>query len=149
MKKVKNTQKGQSMFEVFLSLTVITVVIVALVILASNAIRNTTYSRNKTISTRYSQETIEWLRGERDMDWTIFSQRAVTSQYYCMQTLSWDNIGQCSSSDTIANTSLFREVGLTIDDPEQIEAEVRVYWEDSQGMHEVRTTTKFTDWRKQ
>lgn len=149
MSKSKNTQNGQSMFEVFLSLTVITVVIVALVILASNAIRNTTYSRNKTLSTRYSQEAIEWLRGQRDMDWTIFTTRAITSQYYCMDSLSWDNIGFCGGSDTIENTSLYREIGLTVDAVDQIEAEVRVYWDDSQGMHEVRTTTKFTNWKKQ
>jgi len=149
MKKIMKNQKGQSMFEVFLSLTVITVVIVALVILASNAVRNTTYSRNKTLSTRYSQETMEWLRGERDMDWTIFSTRALTSPTYCMQTLVWDDIGECSFGETITGTSLQREVKLTIENADQIEAEVRVYWEDSQGMHEVRATTEFTNWKKQ
>ena len=151
MNKVQHTryEKGQSLFEVFLSLAVVTVIIVALVILASNAVRNTTYSKNKTLATRYSQEAIEWLRGERDADWDVFSLRALTSSYYCLQTLSWTSIGECGTSDTISNTSLIREAQFTIDSPTQITIEVVVYWEDSQGVHETKTTTNFTDWRAQ
>jgi len=150
MKKIRHTknEKGQSLFEVFLSLMVVTVIIVALVILASNAVRNTTYSRNKTLATRYSQEAIEWLRGERDADWDLFYDYAITSPYYCLQTLSWA-IGECGTSATISNTSLIREVYFSDITQTQITIEVVVFWEDSQGVHETKTVTNLTDWRAQ
>ena len=144
-------ERGQSLFEVFLSLAIVAIIIVALVILASNAIRNSTYSKNKTLATRYSQEATEWLRGERDAGWDDFSKKVLAFSYYCLQTLTWAP-GECGTSDTISNTSLIREVQLTIDNippPPRITAEVVVYWEDSQGVHDIKSTTDFTDWRTQ
>jgi len=143
------SEKGQSLFEVFLSLAIVAIIIVALVILASNAIRNSTYSKNKTLATRYSQEATEWLRGERDAGWYDFSDKALASNYYCLQTIAWPPIGECGTSDTISNTSLIREIQFTIDSQTQITVEVVVYWEDSQGVHDVKSTTNFTDWRAQ
>lgn len=147
MKKL--TTSGQSLFEVVLALGVVTVIIVSLVLLASNAIRNSRFSRNKTLATQYAQEATEWMRGERDLDFDDFSDHAVLSTTYCLQTLSWDKFSACSSSDTVADTVLIREVALTIDSPTQIQVDVVVFWTDSQGLHEVRSVTNFTDWRAQ
>lgn len=149
MKKIK-LESGQSLFEVVLSLAVITIIIVALVILASNSIRNATFSRNKSSATKHSQEMIEWLRGQRDEDWDSFAQRALTTQY-CFPALSWADakIGSCADADTISGTPLKREVFFDRIDATNIEAQVVVYWEDAQGVHEVRTITNYTDWRVQ
>ena len=140
------TQKGQSLFEVVLSLGVMTFIIVALIVLASNSVRNATFSRNKTLATRYSQEAVEWLRGERDLDWDLFHSRALSGTY-CLATLNWNSIGSCGSADVVGDTILTREMALTVESATQIEADVSVFWEDAQGIHEVRTTTTFVDWR--
>lgn len=143
-------EKGQSLFEVVLSLAVITLIIVTLVILASNSIRNANFSRNKTLATRHAQEALEWLRGERDEDFDAFHTRALTPQY-CLPSLSWDDasVGSCSSTDFISNTILKREVSFTIVSADNIQAQIVVSWQDAQGDHEVRTTTNLTDWRSQ
>jgi Tfp pilus assembly protein PilV len=143
-------EKGQSLFEVVLSLAVITLIIVTLIILASNSIRNANFSRNKTLATRYAQEALEWLRGERDENFDTFSTRALTPQY-CLPSLSWDesSIGSCGSSNNISGTILKREVTFSIVSADNILTEILVYWEDAQGDHEVKTTTNFTDWRSQ
>ena len=151
MKNHKNrSTKGQSLFEVVLSLAVITVVIVALIILASNAIRNTTFSKNKTLATRYSQEAMEWLRGERDADWDVFSVRALIPTY-CLPSLSWTaaSVGTCSDNDVLPGTTLKREITFTSVSSDNIEISVIVYWTDAQGLHEVRSITNLTDWRVQ
>jgi len=142
--------KGQSLFEVVIALAVVTVIIVALVILSTSSIRNSSFSRNRSLATRHSQELAEWLRGERDADWDIFLSRALTFRY-CLNELSWNSavIGTCSQGDTITGTSLQREVVFNIVDPANIEVEVAVYWKDANGNHEVRTITNFTDWRTQ
>lgn len=139
---------GQSLFEVVVALAVVTLIIIALVALASTSIRNVDFSKNKTLATRYSQEAIEWLRGERDFDFDAFYQKALTPTW-CMDTLVLDDIGQCDTTEVIAGTIFRREAAFSIINSANVEAEVNVYWEDAQGLHEVKTVTNFTDWRTQ
>lgn len=148
----RSFQEGQSLFEIMLALAVSTLIIVAIVTLASNAIRNTTFSRNKTLATRFSQEATEWLRGERDTDFSVFETRALTP-LYCLPSLSWaaSSIGSCSSGQEIVNTIFRREVSFAtslVSGKTLIEVGVKVYWTDGQGTHEVRSVTNFSDWRE-
>ncbi len=149
MKKLK-LNSGQSLFEVVLALGVVTIILVALVTLAALSIRNTTFSKNRNSATRYSQETVEWLRGQRDDDWTTFAVRAQTPTW-CLPTLDWDTalIGRCGAGpgDFVLGTIFKREVSFTIIDATTIEAVIKVYWDDAQGTHETRTSTNFTNWR--
>ena len=145
-------EKGQSLFEIMLALAVVTLVIMAIVSLTSTSIRNTTYSKNKTLATRYSQEATEWLRGERDTDFTVFENRALTP-LYCLPSLSWAaaSIGACGAGQLITDTPFKREVSFsisTVSGKTLVQAGVRVYWSDSQGLHEVRSVTNFGDWRE-
>jgi len=151
----RKTEKGQSLFEVVLALAIATLIVVALVALASSAIRNSTFSKNKSLATRYSQEATEWLRGERDADWDIFYARTV-NPLYCVKSLSWTeaSIGSCTSGQEITGTVYKREIGFTRSTVDVggvpknvVEAEINVYWQDAQGIHEVKSVTNFTDWR--
>jgi hypothetical protein len=148
--------KGQSLFEVVLALAIATIIIVAMVALASSAIRNSNFSRNKTLATRYSQEATEWLRGERDTDFDTFFARAA-NPLFCLKTLNWSDatIGACTDGQEIPGTLFKREVGFARTTvlvgglPKNVvEAEIKVYWQDAQGVHEVRSITEYTDWRE-
>lgn len=158
---MKKNISGQSLFEIILSLAISILIITSLVTLAANAVRNSTYSKNKTQATRFSQEATEWLRGERDADWdTLYAKAGVNPpQLYCLKTLVWADasIGTgCTSSQVIPTTVFKRELsferrtvivgGLT---KNIIDASVKVYWQDAQGIHEVRSATSFSDWREQ
>lgn len=139
--------KGQSLFEVVTALGVITIIVVALVALASSSIHNSNFSKDKSLATRYSQEATEWLRGERDTNWEIFSTRAATPTW-CLPSLSWAeaSVGSCSD-DYISNTLFQRQVSFNTTDAKTIEVSVVVSWEDSKGLHEVASATTLTDWR--
>lgn len=145
-------ESGQSLFEVVIALGVISIILVSLVTLASLSIRNTTFSQAKTRSTRISQETIEWLRGERDAGWSAFAVRGATP-VWCMPALSWAEAvpGACpaGSAYNISGTPFKREVSFGRIDAGNLQTTVLVYWSDSQGAHETRTTTNFTNWRTQ
>lgn len=143
-------EEGQGLFEVVLSLAVAALIIVAIVALATTAIRNASFSRNQSLATRYAQEAIEWLRGQRDEDWDAFATWALTP-LWCLRSLSWADtvIGSCGSSDFISGTIFKREISFTIIDASNIDTEVNVYWQDAQGLHETKTVTTFTDWREQ
>jgi type II secretory pathway pseudopilin PulG len=150
-------EKGQSLFEIVVSLAISTLIIVSLVSLASTSIRNSTYSRNNTIATRSAQQAIEWLRGERDTDWDTFYDRGFANSNWCLPTLDWGNATaepQCLTNQIVPDTIFYREVIFTPGSVDvlsvtkvYIDVKVKVYWTDAQGLHEVSSSTRFSDWR--
>jgi hypothetical protein len=146
---MKKYNEGQSLFEVVLALALSTLIIVALVSLVSNSIRNSTYSRNKTYATRHTQEASEWLRGQRDDDWDVFSTNIlclVPPHVQCLDTLVLGNCGICDDTQFISNI-FKREVTFSDIEVNSVTIEVNTYWTDAQGIHEVRSSTILTDWR--
>ncbi len=141
---------GQSMFEVVLALFIMAMIIVGVVFLSTNSIANSSFSKNKTIAGRYSQEAVEWLRGQRDSDSTLFKTNAVGSYCFDSSILTWSNSGLCSSGELLNN--LFkREVTFTtttITGKNLIEAKVVTSWNDSKGTHQSKSVTQFTDIRE-
>lgn len=146
---MREHNKGQSLFEVVLALALSTLIIVALVSLVANSIKNSTYSRNKTYATHYTQEASEWLRGQRDGDWDVFSANIlclVPPHVQCLDTLVLGNCGICDDTEFIGNI-FKREVIFSDIEADSVTVEVKTYWTDSQGIHEVRSNTILTDWR--
>lgn len=146
--------KGQSLFEVVLALSIISLIIFGVVILATASIRNSDFSRNKALATRYSQEATEWLRGQRDADWTIFLANSdAAGKTWCVNLepiTGWGTQGICASASFIGTTIFKREVILTtitVNGENAVEAKVKVYWDDSQGYHEINSVTDFTNFR--
>jgi hypothetical protein len=147
---MKKYNEGQSLFEVVLALALSTLIIVALVSLVANSIRNSSYSRNKTYATRYTQEATEWLRGERDGDWDVFSTNFLfcptPPHVQCLDTLAWGNCGICGDTEFVDNI-FKREISFSDIEADSVTVEATTYWIDSQGIHEVRSNTILTDWR--
>lgn len=145
-------EKGQSLFEVVLALGLATLIIVAIVSLATSSVRNTSFSKDKTVATRYAQEITEWLRGQRDEDWDVFSTNILfcptPPHVQCFDELIWGDCGACSSTELIEN-KFIREISFTSVAADSISVEIKVSWSDSQGLHEVRSSTILTDWRSQ
>lgn len=156
---VKEEVKGQSLFEMIVALGVMALIILGLVKLSTFSINNSSSSRNNSSANRYAQETIEWLRGQRDAGWTNFVSRATGTLNVCFASNVWGGAAtttgayctssSCAISGTLFNRGVFFTQETT--DPlfpnDTIKAEVRVCWSDSRGKHEVKTTTLFTNWR--
>ncbi len=145
--------KGQSLFEVVVSLAISALIITAVVSLVSNSIRNATFSKNKTLAARYAEKATEWLRGERDNDPALFVTNVQTSlgSPRCFNDLSWSGIGACSDGEVIPDTILTREITFSVslvNGKDITQADVIVFWNDAQGYHEVRSATNFGDWRQ-
>ncbi len=141
---------GQSLFEVVVALAISALIITAIVSLVSNSIRNSTFSRNKTLAARYAQEATEWLRGQRDGDITALSVNILTP-VWCFKNLSFGQSGNCGPDDFITGTPLIREANFSVSvvgGKNLVQSDVVVFWTDSQGYHEVRSATNFGDWRQ-
>jgi len=135
------------MFELLVAVFVIGITLVALVGLTARSIGNTTFSRERTLAAKYTQEVVEWLRAERDKDWGLFRARgSADGASYCMETLAWAAGTDCTP---ISGTNLSRQVFLFYSpaNPDSVEARVVTSWSDSAGLHESRVTTYFTNWR--
>lgn len=146
--------RGQSLFEVVIALAISALIIVSLVSLVSSSIRNTTFSKNKTLAARYAQEGTEWLRGQRDEDIATFKTNTLTP-IWCFKDLSFSIVGPCGTGDEIDGTPFKREIVFSSTSVNVggvnkivIQADVSVVWEDSQGFHEVKSATNFVDWRE-
>lgn len=150
--KNKKNKKGQSLFEVVLALSIMALIIFAVVILAAISIRNSDFSKNKAVATRYSQGATEWLRGQRDASWSTFSGKAsLAGRTWCFNTepiTAWPGVeGGCSSSSFISGTNFQRQVSLLIVGADTVQASVSLYWADAQGTHQVSSITNFTNFR--
>ena len=155
--------KGQSLFEVVVAIGIAALIIVGVVSLATTSIRNSSFSRNKTLASRFSQEAIEWLRVEKDADWDIFKTNVESCDLAgscCVEAIpSWET-GSCDVAEVIPGTIFIREASFTCLDSdgttqvlcpaaEIIETSLTTSWIDGQGTHDAKASTQFTNWRAQ
>lgn len=142
--------KGQSLFEVVVALAISALVIVALVSLVSSSIRNANFSKNKSLASTYAQEASEWLRGERDNSVTDFLNNTLTPTW-CLANLNWNSPGVCPTGAVISGTNFTRVGSFTtnfVGGKNIVEANIKVFWTDAQGLHQVENVTNFSDWRE-
>ena len=147
---------GQSLFEIVVAIAMIALITVAIVGLATISVRNSTFSEEKTSANFYTQETVEWLRQYRDEQGWIELSSKVETKPWCFPTVSesvWDDNAitndNCDSDkpdNYISGTEFLREVTLSIDVPDTIDADINVYWEDSKGIHNASISTTFSKW---
>jgi len=138
------------MFEIVIALAISALIITGIVSLVASSIRNSTYSKNSNQAAIYAQQATEWLRGQRDSDMDGFIIKA-QSGVWCLVELSWNLQRACIGGDEISDTLFKRQVNFnitTVNTKTLIEADIVVTWQDSQGIHEVRSTTNFSDWRQ-
>ena len=144
--------RGQSLFEVIFAIAIAALILVGVVSIAASSVRNASFARNQALATRHVQETSEWLRAERDADWTAFSLRASAGGTdWCLRALSWTSpsySSACSASDFIGSTIFIREAKLDLTTSDIVEATITVEWTDTQGLHEARSVARYTNWRR-
>ena len=136
---------GQSLFEVMFAIGIASLVLIAIVSLSTRSVKNSDFSRNNSLASKYAQEGAEWVRQERDTstDWSTFVTGRTGSDIQ-IGNLSWSGGG-----NPITNTIFNRFVRMDLDlvDPNIANVTVKVTWEDGSGQHEVSNSTKLTNWR--
>ena len=88
---MKKKSAGQSILEVLFATTVVALVLAAILSTIIASLRNARTASEQSQSTSYAQETLEWLRRERDAyGWITFIESTVNvgeTQAYCLGTL--------------------------------------------------------------
>ena len=143
---------GQSLFEVVLALGVISLVLVTIISLTLVSVKNTNATKNRSLATRLSQDTDEWLRIQKTSNWTQFTSYAAVSKR-CMAELNWQTagIGSCnpvSTTDNVTGTIFDREITLSVNSQQTtVTADVSISWTDGEGGHIVKSSTVYQNWK--
>lgn len=146
---------GQSLIEAIVAMAVALLIISGLVSAVIVAVKNSQFARNQSLATQYASEGIEWIRSQRDNNWTNFYLKAgpVNDPYkYCLNNiiLSWPPNTPCGSSDySLGNNvkqNFKRQANISIVDATKILVIMTVSWSDPSGIHKVELNSYFTKW---
>lgn len=151
---------GQTLVEMVVAVGMVSLVLVAIVSGIAISIRNSRFSKNKALATRFAQEGVEKFRFYRDeFGWEPFfevmSDPGVSSDY-CLNEfpLSLENIdgklGSCAG-DTIDDGMVYTRyarVEITTLSPQRVDVVVGVSWYEGASSHFVELPARFNDWTR-
>jgi len=157
-KYLKHNQLGQSLFELVFSLGIVSLVLLTLVSLSTKAVSNSTFAKNSSLAARHNQEVLEWVRSQRDLDWTLFinkvtNNKTVNTTTWCFADLTTPLVsrspGACSNTSFIPNTQFIRQAVINFipGPPESVEIISTVKWQDPSGEHDSQATTTLSNWK--
>lgn len=147
---------GQSLVEVAFATMVVSMVLVALLSSIIQSMRNSRVALEQTKSNEYAEETLEWLRQERDAQgWGVFHSALSsvgTNLTYCVATISADlfemlqaGTGACDEEEVIPDTLYTRELDIDIESATSIRATATVNRPGRSGVITTTLETIFSD----
>ena len=145
---------GQSIVEVIVVVGLVTLVLVGLITAITFSLSNAQFAKNKTLASKYGQESIEWFRNQRDtLGWTLFYTNATDAgRNYCLQTLSWTS-SACTSGSEIAGTIFTRTAVLDGNgvspgnNQDRVSIMVTVSWPQGSRTSQITLDTYLTKWQ--
>lgn len=127
------SRNGQAILEVVLAMAIVVMVLLALIIIGTISLKNSSFSRNQALATKYAQSAMELVRVYRDQNnWQTFAGNCGIILTPFMATLppAFTLNVNCLNTDAVTT-----EVGITIT------------WTESDGNHSSELKTTFTNWR--
>ncbi len=152
------SQAGVTLLEALIFMTILSVIMLAIVYATTISLKRTQFNQHKIFATRYMEEAQEWVRGEKEVNWTIFLNRAPGT--YCMN----DDISTCSEAGTCwseptaceatdyslgstggIQNGYSRSIVLT-STGSSVGAVTTVSWKDGPNIFNVTSNTSFSRW---
>jgi Tfp pilus assembly protein PilV len=135
---------GQSLFEVLFAVGISALILISVISLSTQSVRTGDFSKNNASATKYAQEAIEWVRQQRDiLGWDAIRSRVGPERAFGVLDLS-------GSENPIPGTIFNRYLTMSYygSGTDTVLVEVKVTWADGAGTHEVKNSTKLTNWRR-
>lgn len=129
--------KGFSLIEVLVFTAVLGLFFVAAISVATFNLKNMKIQEHKILATRFAEEGVEWVKQEKEDDWTEFIARgSPAGTTYCLNSLGWTS-GSCG--DYSLGTIFKRELVITSSG----DTVLTVYWQDMGTVLSVPIKTVF------
>jgi type II secretory pathway pseudopilin PulG len=146
-----NQSSGFTLIEVLIFITIVSMLFVVAVSLATSSLRTIKSNENRTYATYYSESLQEWLRSEKEVDWEQFVGRIPSDPtVYCFNAdlpndSVWPSQGACSGYGL--DSRFKREVSLrlqTVGSTQQVLVEVETAWQEGANTSDVSLKTILT-----
>lgn len=128
-------KKAFSLIEVLVFISILSLFFVAAMAVATFSLKNMKNQEYKIIATHLAEEAMEWVKSEKETDWSIFSARDTgNGTTYCLKNLDstvWNTQGQCPDY-SLGTPAIFKRE-LLIDNQAgspatTIDVEITVSW---------------------
>ena len=115
--------------------------LMAMAQISIKSLSNSNFSTHQSVATGYSIAGMEWIRSQRDVDWTNIYNKTGT---YCLTTLlEWSTASPCPT----INNFYTRTAVLTKDsNPKKVRVLVTVSWQEGSLTHSARQTSMFYEY---
>lgn len=125
---------GQSLVEVMVAVAILVLVLTALVLGTTLAIRNANFAQNQARATKYTQEGIERVRAYRDQnDWDVFKAKCLA------KSISLGSI----------DPAFVRVIEECVEEASQkVRVTITVSWQEASRVHQSELTSYFTKWQQ-
>ncbi len=151
--KIKNNKEiGFTLIEVLIVISIMSIFFISAVTIAIFSLQNLKSSENKILATRYAEELLEWIRGEKEADWnSLKTIRAGNGffQDWCFNTepvIDWPSeMGNCDEDDTKIR-SIFTRVASLKYDTEKIIIKIKTSWLERNNVVEIPLNTIFSQY---
>lgn len=132
-------KKGQILLELVVAIGVAMIALMAMAQISIKSLANSNFSVHQSVANGYSIAGMEWIRSQRDLDWTSFLAKSGT---YCMNTLVWSTTSPCPTINNIyTRTAVLTKISNT-----QVKAVVTVSWQEGSLTHQARQTNVFYEY---
>lgn len=150
---VNNKRHGFTLLEVIVFITIFSTFFVSAAYVVTVFLRVSRYNQDKILASHYATEASEWLQGEKEQDWSIFSgnRASIDGKTWCLNDtpIVWPTAAGPCSADTeyqlIGNFK--REVKLTTNSastPTQVKVEIIVFWKEGDKIYNSPITNIFS-----
>ncbi len=152
------TNTGQTLIETVVIVGLVVFVLVAVVAGLVIAIKNSGFSNNQAVATKYAQETIEQFQSQRQqLGWESFYEilsvdgNEIT---YCLSegiasSEAFDNLidGACEIDETIEDTPFIRQAEVVVHSTEEISVTSTVEWSEADQNKQAHVVHTFYQWK--
>lgn len=138
---------GFTLIEMMIFVTIVSIIFITLSALTAVSLRTSIVNESKILASYYSEQVLEWLRGEKEVDWTAFVARSHGGSInYCFNSefLSWPAVGACSNFDFSLAGRFRRNVMLTYSpNDDRVTVKITVAWLDGARTFSVSSSTVY------
>lgn len=144
--------KGFSLIELLVFVTIFSLFFVVAVSIMAVSLNNLRMNEHKVVATRYAEELLEWMKGQKEENWNGFYARGSSGgSTYCFNNnaLNWTVTGNCSSFNGVAGAPYAakiykREARITQASTFQMNVVITVSWMEGSKLVSVPLNSTLT-----